>query len=99
MFLIKNCLSHCQVGEGLDLVTGSGLNEYNLYAPCEVPKPSGYVYNNNSFVYDLPSFSHQTHPYMIQKLNVSLPFSAPISVFGRCVGDVCVGCVGCMCVG
>ncbi|XP_052815247.1 lysosomal protective protein-like isoform X1 [Mya arenaria] len=57
------------VGQGLDVITSSGLNEYNLYAPCDVPKPDGYIYNNNSFVYDVPSFGHQNHPYMIKKLN------------------------------
>jgi len=52
-------------------ISGSGLNEYNLYAPCYSPKLDGYIYTNNSFVYDLPSFAHRKHPYMVNKINVS----------------------------
>lgn len=61
-----------QVGQGLKLVYDIGLNEYNLYGPCLVPKPGGYIYNNNSFIYDSPSYAHQKHPVMRQKLDVSM---------------------------
>lgn len=57
------------VGQGLNLVYNIGLNEYNLYGPCRVPKPGGYIYNNNSFIYDTPSYAHQKHPVMRQKLD------------------------------
>ncbi|KAH3774566.1 hypothetical protein DPMN_175948 [Dreissena polymorpha] len=57
------------VGQALDQISGTGLNEYNLYAPCEVPTFGGYIYNNDSFVYSLPSLSHQNHPMIIEKLN------------------------------
>ncbi|XP_045192411.2 lysosomal protective protein-like isoform X2 [Mercenaria mercenaria] len=57
------------VQQGLTIIYDSGLNEYNLYAPCEVPKFKGYVYTNKSFVYDLPSLGHRKHPHMIKKLN------------------------------
>lgn len=57
------------VQEGLSIIYDSGLNEYNLYAPCEVPKFKGYIYTNDSFVYDLQSFGHRKHPHMIKKRN------------------------------
>lgn len=57
------------VQQGLSIIYDSGLNEYNLYAPCEVPKFKGYIYSNKSFVYDLPSLGHRKHPHMIKKLN------------------------------
>lgn len=57
------------VGQGLRLVYEIGLNEYNLYGPCLVPKADRYVYNNNSFIYDSPSYAHRQHPYMKKKLD------------------------------
>lgn len=57
------------VGADLKLIYNIGLNEYNLYGPCLVPKPEGYIYNNNSFIYNTPSLVHRNHPYMKQKLN------------------------------
>ncbi|XP_060591546.1 lysosomal protective protein-like isoform X2 [Ruditapes philippinarum] len=57
------------VQQGLSIIYDTGLNEYNLYAKCEVPKFKGYIYSNKSFVYDLPSFGHRKHPHMIKKIN------------------------------
>lgn len=57
------------VAKGLELVYGIGLNEYNLYGPCLVPKLGGYIYTNNSFIYDTPTYAHRQHPYMKQKLD------------------------------
>jgi hypothetical protein len=73
-----------QVQQGLSIIYDTGLNEYNLYAKCEVPKFKGYIYSNKSFVYDLPSFGHRKHPHMIKKINVSIPrlvYSLEISWF------------------
>lgn len=58
------------VGQDLQKVYGIGLNEYNLYGPCLVPKPDGYIFKNNTFIYNTPSYVHRNHPYMKEKLNI-----------------------------
>ncbi|WAR12226.1 PPGB-like protein [Mya arenaria] len=63
------------VGQGLDVITSSGLNEYNLYAPCDVPKPDGYIYNNNSFKIKL----HQQYEESVQLTPPCLDYGYAIS--------------------
>ena len=65
------CFVHSQVEACVKLVYNTGLNQYNLYGPCLVPKPDGYIYKDNTFIYDIPPFAFRNHPFMRQKLEVS----------------------------
>ena len=60
-----------KVGVCLNTIYGTGLNEYNLYGPCLVPKSNGFMYNDNTLTYEIPPFAFRDHPFMKERMEVS----------------------------